>query len=177
MYKVIRRRVVRRASCRASCVASSRPPVSRALLLLGCDTNDLSKSRSELMDVLLTTQCVRLTTFAQSKRGSVLRQRGNAREREIQQILVPRCQFPRFAPTGVSRHAHRCQFDTTGVSGHAHRCQWPRCRADRCQSSCPPVSVATLARRPVSVATPTGVSSHAAAPNGGTPLQEHMEKH
>ena len=143
MYKVIRRVVSRRASRRVASrrVASSRPPVSRALLLLGCDTNDLSKSRSELMDVLLTTQCVRLTTFAQSKRGSVLRQR------EIQQILVPRCQFPRFAPTGVSRHAHRCQLDTTGVSGHAHRCQWPRCRADRCQSSCPPVSVPTLARR------------------------------
>ena len=128
-------------------------------MLLGCDTNDLSKSRSELMDVLLTTRCVRLTTFAQSKRGSVLRQRGNPREREIQQILVPRCQFPRFAPTGV-------KFDTTGVSRHAHRCQWPRFRADRCQSSCPPVSVPTFPRRPVSVATPTGVSSHAAAPTG-----------
>ena len=33
--------------------------------------------------------------------------RARAREREAQ---VPWCQLPRFAPTGVSGHAHRCQF-------------------------------------------------------------------
>ena len=51
----------RRVACRVACRVPCPSPV-----LFECDTNDLSKLRSEEMDERLTMQCVRLSTFAQS---------------------------------------------------------------------------------------------------------------
>ena len=60
---------------------------------------------SEEMDERLTMQRVRLS---ESNRGSVVRVAmpiaTRAREGEAQHILVPRCQFPRSAPTGGHGH-------------------------------------------------------------------------
>ena len=107
-----------------------------------------------------------LGTFAQSNRGSVVRVRLSTRVR------------------AAKRKAQQVLVP---------RCQLARWRASQCLWPRPPVSVPTLARQPVSVATPTGFSSHAGAPaprwrasrcqrprppvSVGTPLQEHMEKH
>ena len=123
---IVLHRVCRRV---ASCLAGRVPCPSP--LLLECDTNDLTESRSKEMDERLTMPCMRLSTSAQSNRGSVVR--------VAMQFATPARAIP-----GVGSHAARRLVSVAtpaGASGHAHRCQ-----------------VATLARQPVSVATPAGVS-------------------
>ena len=165
----------RRREHQESSTVPRRVPPCPSPSLLECDTNDLAKSRSEQMDVRLTMQCVRLSAFAQSNQGSVVRvrlaTRVRAAKRKAQHVPVPRCQFPRWVATPAGASSHVCA--PTGVSGHADWCQFPRWRADRCQWPRPPVSVPTSARRPVSVATLTGVSTHAALGAHGTALKKH----